>query len=94
MNEPEMILRAVIDRKGHKYQTYVAIEELSELQKELTKQLRGKGNHQHLIEEFTDVIICMSEIEQMYNLKQDELNAMYDAKIQRLKERLEHDCID
>ena len=91
MLEDEKIMQAVIDRKGHKYQTIVAIEELSELQKELTKHLRGKGDHQHLVEEFTDVIICMSEVEQMYNLKQNELNEMYEAKIQRLKEKLEHE---
>lgn len=91
MTEEEIVLRAVIDRKGHKYQTVVAIEELSELQKELTKMIRGKGDHDHLVEEMADVIICLTQIEQMYNLRKDELNAMYDAKIQRLKERLEND---
>ncbi len=84
-------MRAVIDRKGHRHQTIVAIEELSELQKELTKMLRGKGDHQHLVEEFIDVVICLSEVEQMYNLRKGELNSMYQAKIERLKERLEHD---
>ena len=91
MTEDAKIIRAAIDRYGHKLQTVVAIEELSELQKELTKMIRGKGDHQHLVEEFADVIICLTEIEEMYNLRQDELNAMYDTKIERLKERLENE---
>ena len=89
MTESEIVMRAVIDRKGHRHQTIVAIEELSELQKELTKMLRGHGSHEHLVEEFTDVVICLSEIEQMYNLRKSELNAMYQTKIKRLKERME-----
>ena len=43
-------------------QVIVAIEELSELQKELCKSLRGDTNYDNIIEEIADVEIAEAEL--------------------------------
>lgn len=56
------IFLCAIDKYGIKNQCVVAIEELSELQKELTKYLRGQGNMEHLAEEMADVGIMLDQL--------------------------------
>ena len=86
------VIRQVIDIKGHKHQTIVAIEELSELQKELCKALRGRDNHKEILEETADVMICLLQIREMYNIREDELQKEINDKLRRLEERLNHEC--
>lgn len=54
MNEKEVyqeiVLLKAINNYGKQMQIIVAIEELSELQKELCKLLRGKMNIDHVVE--------------------------------------------
>ena len=88
------VIRQVIDAKGHKHQTIVAIEELSELQKELCKALRGRDNHKEILEETADVMICLLQIREMYNIKDDELQKEINDKLRRLEERLNHERFD
>ena len=83
------VIRAVIDRNGHKMQTVIAIEEMSELTKELTKSIRGEDRHEEILEETADVMICIRQIQEMYNLKDEELQNMINRKLDRLRERLE-----
>lgn len=61
------IITAAIDKYGEDQQIIVAIEELSELQKELTKHLRGEGNQKHIAEEMADVRIILSELGFIFN---------------------------
>lgn len=56
------LYKQVIEKNGVAAQMIVAVEELSELQKEICKFLRDKGNLDHLAEEFVDVEITMSEL--------------------------------
>ena len=84
------VIRQVIDVKGHKHQTIVAIEELSELQKELCKALRGRDNHREILEETADAMICLIQIREMYNIRDDELQKEINEKLQRLEERLKN----
>lgn len=60
------VLQNAIETFGEQNQTIVAIEELSELQKELTKFLRGHGSEEHLAEEMADVQIVFDQIEIMH----------------------------
>lgn len=60
------VLQNAIETFGEQNQTIVAIEELSELQKELTKFLRGQGSEEHLAEEMADVQIVFDQIEIMH----------------------------
>lgn len=69
-------------------QLIVAIEELSELQKELCKALRGKPNKEDIIEELADVLIMLDQLKIYFKIEDDEIRDIIDQKIERTKERL------
>lgn len=75
-------------RKYKEKQIIVAIEELSELQKELCKYLRDKYNEENLIEEIADVEIMLDQIKLYFNLDQNDIDKIKEQKIERTKERL------
>lgn len=90
MRDPaELIIRRVIDKYGHKHQTLIAMEELGELQHELSKFIRDKGDRNHLIEEYADVCIVLKELKTMYNITDAEIYEMVDKKFTRLEDRLD-----
>ncbi len=80
------ILEGAIKKWGYRLQVIVAIEELSELQKELTKWLRGKCNPAGLLEEMADVSIMLNQLELIFGDPTEEEI----AKLERL-ERLVQD---
>lgn len=71
-------------------QMIVAIEELSELQKELTKALRNKIDRVAILEEYVDVMIMLEQIKILYELNDKDINLMKKMKLDRLRERLEN----
>lgn len=75
-------------RKYKEKQIIVAIEELSELQKELCKYLRDKYNEDNLIEEIADVEIVLEQIKLYFNLDQADIDKIKEQKIERTKERM------
>lgn len=81
--------KQAIDLYGEKAQKLMAIEEMSELTKEICKDFRGKLNREHLIEEIVDVIITIDQLMMMYEISGDEIEQMRERKFERLKERLE-----
>lgn len=85
----ENTLKRAIDQYGPKMQQVIAIEELSELQKEITKTLRGDGNRSHMIEEIVDVKIMLEQLILINEITCLELNEMMSVKIARLMRRLE-----
>lgn len=60
------ILEGAIRKFGVRHQVIVAIEEMSELQKELTKWLRGKCNPAGLLEEMADVSIMLNQLQLIF----------------------------
>ena len=82
------IEQRVIEKFGKEKQTIIAMEEMAELTKELSKSLRGADNRQQILEEVADVEICLSEIRLMHNIQLNELAAMMDKKLKRTEERL------
>lgn len=60
------ILNSAISKFGIRAQVIVAIEEMAELQKELTKWLRGKGTQEGLMEEMADVGIMLNQLELIF----------------------------
>lgn len=86
--EYERILE--IDRETYDKNVLLAlcIEELTELTKELTKDIRGKGDRLGISEEFVDVCFCLEHIRCIFNLDEDELFAIQNIKLERLKEQL------
>lgn len=65
----------------------IAMEELSELQKEISKYLRGKGRKIALIEEIADVTIMLKYIKMIANIDDDDINKAINVKLDRLEER-------
>lgn len=95
------IIDETMDRYGIERQSLVAMEELSELQKaisklvrnpeERTKPLEFKGLKNNLIEEMADVLICMDQLIVFYKIKQKDIQELIQAKQKRQAERLEEE---
>ena len=77
-------------RKFGAKQIYVAIEELSELQKELCKMLRNENtsNLEQIKDEIADVQIMMEQIICFLNINKTELESIKKKKLLRTRERL------
>lgn len=90
-----------MDLYGIERQSLVAMEELSELQKaisklvrnpeEKTKPLEFKGLRHNLIEEMADVIICMDQLKEFYQIERPEIQELIQAKQARQRRRLEEE---
>lgn len=94
-NEPvnaEEIEREAAERYGVRSQSIVAIEEMSELQKELTKLLRGECENRidHISEEMADVYIMLEQLEILLNNRAI-IAEWKDKKLRRLRDRLRKD---
>jgi hypothetical protein len=72
---------------GQQTQMVVAIEELSECQKEICKALRGKGDREHLAEEIADARICLEQMAYFFCME-DDVEQWMDSKIKRLDKKL------
>lgn len=72
---------------GDHNQMIVAMEELSECQKEICKILRGGENFPHLAEEIADATIMLEQLRIMFNIN-ELVCAFMDAKVERLDKRL------
>lgn len=72
---------------GTGVQLIVALEEMSELQKELCKALRGDLNLRHLAEEVADATIMLEQVRQMFNINGQVCEIM-DEKVTRLQQRI------
>lgn len=81
-------LQSAITTFGKANQEIVAIEELSELQKEITKHLRGQFNRANLVEEMADVEIILDQLRLMFDIRLDETEDIKRYKTKRLKERI------
>ena len=85
------VLEKAIEKWGKEAQTIVAMEECAELIKECSKMLRGQENIDHLIEEIADVMICITELEVMYNIDNGDVLTEIVYKLERLEKRLDND---
>lgn len=72
---------------GEENQLTVAIEELSECQKEICKFLRGYGDTGHLAEEIADATIMLEQVRLIFGMN-DLVCQEMDRKIERLENRL------
>lgn len=72
---------------GKANQLVVALEELSEAQKEICKFLRGLGDRDHLAEEIADATIVLEQMRYIFGVN-DLVCEKMDEKIQRLDDNL------
>ena len=64
-------------------QLIVAIEELSELQKELCKSLRDKTNIDNIIEEIADVEIMLEQMKLYFKIDNNKIDDIKNEKLNR-----------
>ena len=88
INETEVLQRA-LDTYGSFLQIAVMMEEMSELQKELCKNLRGRGSIEHIAEEIADVEIMLEQMKMLF-LCADDVRDVRRRKVERLKVRLDN----
>lgn len=81
--------KQAIETYGVRAQKLMAIEEMSELAKEICKDFRWKLDREHLIEEMADVLIMLDQMLLLYKISGEEVGLMRIKKVERLKERLE-----
>lgn len=72
---------------GEKSQLIVALEELSECQKEICKFLRDSGNINHLSEEVADALIMLEQVQLFFGIEDCVAN-FREMKLRRLDQRL------
>ena len=68
---------------GDESQKIMAIEEMSELIKELTKELRQRGDIKHIAEEIADVEIMLSQLKIIYDVH-ERVASMREYKLNRI----------
>lgn len=81
------VLKKAIDSLGNEFQMNIAIEELSELIKEICKYFRYGDNEDKIAEEMADVEIMLYQLKMIFN-NNDLVNKVKDQKIERLKNKL------
>jgi len=82
----ECVTKKIVEKYGEK-QIVIAIEELSELTKELCKAYRGQLNIQNLIEEIADCYIVLEEMTFHLGITHEQVNNQINAKLERTKNR-------
>ena len=82
MNKKERnrLYKRIHEKFGTKIQLIIAIEEMSELTKELTKTIRGYDRQENIIEEIADVRIMIEQLELIFDCH-DEVSKQMDLKL-------------
>lgn len=82
------VLKKAIETYGAEAQLVVAIEELSELIKEICKHKRYMDNTAAIIEEMADCYIMFEQMQMIFGLGSTVIKDAMDKKISRLEKRL------
>lgn len=90
-DEDKETIQKAINEYGAEAQVVVAMEEMAELIKELSKAYRGKANVSAITEEIADVKIMVRQMQEVFKITGEEVNKQMSAKLNRLKERLTED---
>lgn len=85
------LFQRATDIMGLTSQIAICIEELSEVQKELCKFLRGKGygNLEHLTEEIADATQMIEEIKYLFRIDENVVNEIIKLKLNNLEKILD-----
>lgn len=82
-------LSKAIEVYGKENQLTVAVEEFSELIKEICKHKRGEDNKARIIEEMADCYIMLVQLELMFDINVADINKEIRRKENRLQKRIE-----
>lgn len=81
-------LAIIIGYFGETAQKQMAIEEMSELTKEICKDIRGNKNRDAIKEEMVDVLVMIDQLMIIYRIKPSDVHEIKNRKIQRTWERI------
>lgn len=88
-------ISAMLEKFGEDSQIDVAVEEMSELIKELIKYKRSKihsrekqaASREHVVEEIGDVMFMMEYLKKIFNISDEEVKRIIEDKAKRTKRR-------
>lgn len=83
-----IIIKTNIEIYGTAILKTFAVEECSELIKELSKENRGAGDYTLILEELADVYYTLSMLKEAYGFSDNSINEVIDAKMKIAKEKL------
>lgn len=79
----DRFIEFIFSKTNAEIQEIICIEELSELQKELTKHLRGEENWDHIVEEIADVQLMIYQMQHYFQIDPEEIKRRIANKIDR-----------
>lgn len=86
---PTKEIEKLIKSEGIANTKYIIQEELGELSHEISKDLRGKLDKEHLLEEMADVYIVLNMAQKVYEISNRELYDEVNRKMARNLKRAE-----
>lgn len=81
--ERDRILRRSVEREHWKTKCTVCMEEMAELQQQISKQIRGYKDKYGLLEEMADVYISLNLLESIFHITPEEMQKAIDVKLAR-----------
>lgn len=82
--------RSIANHYGKEHQVLIAIEEMSELTKELCKYFRRYDRKKEIIEEVADAQIMLEQLIELFGIN-NEVDRMVDYKLNRQIRRMEQE---
>lgn len=83
------LISQLIEKFGKDRQIMQTLEEFSELQKELLKNInRGKDNKKEILEEFVDVTFMLRQIKAIYDFTDKEIQEELEVKMSKVAKLL------
>ena len=82
--------KSIANQYGRESQVLIAIEEMSELTKELCKYYRRYDRKKEIIEEVADAQIMLEQLIELFGIS-DEVDRMVDYKLNRQIRRMEQE---
>lgn len=83
LNMRNVDLAESIRLNGKEIKEIITMEELAELSQQVSKDLRGKLDRGHLIEEMADVYICLQMLKLIHEINDNDIQDWIDYKIDR-----------
>lgn len=95
MIDVKLVISQMIIKFGEDSQIDVAVEEMSELIKELIKYKRSKihfrekyaASREHVVEEIGDVVFMLECLKLIFDVKPEEVTQIIEQKARRVRER-------
>ena len=81
------VMKKSIALHGKAIKEVICMEEMAELTQQLSKDIRGKLDRDHLVEDFSDVVICMEMLKIIHNISDEEISRWVDHKMSRQYQR-------